>query len=78
MIILKEFLHIASAHTFKIKDLDSGKIVWEDTKSSNGYEEMIEEYQDYEVVGVRARSVDLGKDNMQSVLVVEIQDDGLL
>ena len=78
MIKLKDILSISSAHEFKIKNLDTGKVFWNDSNSAEGYDEMLEEYQDYNVVGIKARSVGHARNNVKSILAIDIKADGLL
>jgi hypothetical protein len=75
---LIDILHIASAHEFKIKDLDTNRIVWKGSKSDEGYEQMLEDYQDANVVGIKARSEGWGRSKMKSILVLEIRGNATL
>ena len=70
---LIDILHVASAHEFKIKDLDANRIVWKGSKSDEGYEKMLEDYQDANVASIKARSEGWGRSKMKSILVLEIQ-----
>ena len=78
MIKLKEILDIASAHEFKIKNLGTGKVVWNDAKSVDGYGEMLEKYCDHEVVAMRVRTSGYARNNIKSILAIDIQGNGLL
>lgn len=78
MIRLRDILPVASAHEFKIKDLDANRVVWKGSKSDESYEKMLEDYYDAEVVGVKARSEGWGRSKMKSILVLEIRANGLL
>ena len=69
---LIEVLHIASAHEFKIKNTKTNKVIWKGSKSDNGYEQMLENYQVADVVGIKARSDGWGRSSIKSILVVEI------
>jgi hypothetical protein len=75
---LIDILHIASAHEFKIKDLDTNRIVWKGSKSDEGYEQMLEDYQDANVVGIKACSEGWGRSKMKSILVLEIRGNATL
>lgn len=73
MIKLKDVLAISSAHEIKVKNLDDNKAIWEGSKSDEGYADVIEEYNDYEVVGIKSRSAGRARNNVKSILVIEIQ-----
>jgi hypothetical protein len=75
---VRDILSIASAHEFRIKDLDANRIVWKGSKSDEDYGKMLEDYHDADVVNIKARSEGWGRSKIKSILVIEIQSDGLL
>ena len=78
MIKLKDMLNVSYAHEFKIKDLDTKKIVWNDAKGVDGYDEMLEKYSEYEVVVIKARTSGRALNGTKSILAIEIQNNDML
>ena len=73
MIKLKDILAIASANTFRIKNLDTNKIVWKGSKSDEGYEEMEREYAEHYVVAMIARGAGRANYGGNAILTIEVQ-----
>lgn len=72
MIRLTELLLVSSAHEFRIKDSEIGKIIWKGTKSDESYEDMLDRHHDALVVGVKARSDGWGRGNSKTIMTIEI------
>ena len=70
---LIEILHVASAHEFKIKDLDTNRILWKGSKSDESYDRMLDDYHNANVVNIKAKSEGWGVSKVKSILALEIQ-----
>lgn len=77
MLKLKDVLDVSVAHKIKIKDWYAGKVIWQGSKYGEGYEEMLEEFCDYEVVGIKAQTEGYARNNIKSILNIEVQRSSL-
>lgn len=72
---LKDVLAISTANEIKIKNMDTGKNIWDNTKTADDMEEMLKEYGHYYVVNIKATNRGYARNNTKSVLIVGIQID---
>lgn len=78
MVTLKSILDMSFAQKFIIRDTDSDLVLWQGEKYTEGYQETRRVYDNYEVVGIRARGFDRGKALYKGMLVIDIQKESLL
>jgi hypothetical protein len=69
---LKDVLAITTANEIKIKNMDTGKNIWDDFETADNMEEMLKEYGHYYVVSIRATSNRYAR---KSILIIGIQID---
>lgn len=70
---LNDLLAVASAHTIKVKNRDTKRIVFEGAKDTPEYAAMLHDHAYYIVTSVRPVSAGYGRNNTKTKLLIEIQ-----
>lgn len=70
---LKDLLEVASAHTIKIKNRDTRRIVFEGAKDTPEYAAMLHDHAFHVVASVKPVSQGYGRNNTKTKLSIEIQ-----